>query len=385
MHHGGKHCSMGYRGGKVDFFDFCCADKLSILEIERMVKESGITGEVEISWQKPNNIYSEGLCKLASDSDCLDMGFSVDSLKTMHVYVRSIDNMVEVCHSGSTRNANVRELKGKNIIYEEEAEHENEGEDGSDRNEDDEDYINLEKMLNDSDYDVEDEDDDLFDTHVDEGIERDVLRREHRPQVTVNKGIGNVKCDSNDSNLAPSDELHSMTESDNESEDVMKPGVRYLEFVAFRDMTDPTLKVGMLFKSLDEFKEACRSWAIKNRWQIKFKPNDKKRCKAVCGKGCGWYIWCDAMVRDPHTFQIKSGQFEHSCTKEHNIRQVTSKWLAKTYLEMFRANPGWNLNGFIKCVAEQRNIEVTISKAWRARKIAAKLIDGDENEQFANL
>ena len=42
-------------------------------------------------------------------------------------------------------------------------------------------------------------------------IERDVLRREPRVQVTIDRVIGNVECDSNDFDLALTDELHSVT------------------------------------------------------------------------------------------------------------------------------------------------------------------------------
>ena len=46
-----KHCTMGIEGGKLlFFFDFYCIDKLLVLEIQRIVKESGIVGKAKTFW-----------------------------------------------------------------------------------------------------------------------------------------------------------------------------------------------------------------------------------------------------------------------------------------------------------------------------------------------
>ena len=56
------------------------------------------------------------------------------------------------------------------------------------------------------------------------------------------------------------------------------------------------------------------------------------------------------MPSDKNTVQIKSGNFMHSCTREHDIRHVKSKWIAETYLERFRADSTWALQGIIAVV-----------------------------------
>ena len=56
------------------------------------------------------------------------------------------------------------------------------------------------------------------------------------------------------------------------------------------------------------------------------------------------------MVKDGITVQIKSGRLEHECARDHNNKNVNADWIAKTYLEQFRANPAWKISGIIQAV-----------------------------------
>eukprot|EP00257_Ricinus_communis_P021733 XP_015581275.1 uncharacterized protein LOC107262099 [Ricinus communis] len=150
-------------------------------------------------------------------------------------------------------------------------------------------------------------------------------------------------------------------------------------------MANPNLKIGMLFSTFRQFKDAVKNYSIRSRNQVIFGPNTKTKCKAKCKKGCEFFIWAYLKTDDKNTVQIKSAKFDHSCTKEHYNRHVNAKYIAMKYVERFRADPSWAIQCIIQTVKEDMAVDVSRLKAWRARNIALKFIDGDAKEQLGRL
>ena len=72
-----------------------------------------------------------------------------------------------------------------------------------------------------------------------------------------------------------------------------------------------------------------------NRYNLKFKRNDKKKVKAVCKKKCSWTVWVtkkNAIDFDDPTWKIKTFVLEHRCFKDMKNRNMTSKWMGRHYL-----------------------------------------------------
>lgn len=172
------------------------------------------------------------------------------------------------------------------------------------------------------------------------------------------------------SEYASSNELLSCSSTDEEGIGPSKP--RYSEFREELDMKDPQLKIGMKFRSFDQFKQAVKNYGIKNRCELKFRPNDKTRCKAFCKKNCPFYVWASPMYTNKETVQIKSGNLKHECGRDHNIRHCTAEWIAKEYLDQFRADPSWKLAGIIQAVRTNQEVDINRMKAWRAKNIASR-------------
>lgn len=72
---------------------------------------------------------------------------------------------------------------------------------------------------------------------------------------------------------------------------------------------------------------------------MKFKPNNKKKCKAFCKKGCPFYLWVSPIVNDRSTIQIKIGNLVHECIRDHVNRHVNAQWISNIYLKQFREDP----------------------------------------------
>ena len=78
------------------------------------------------------------------------------------------------------------------------------------------------------------------------------------------------------------------------------------------------------------------------------------------------------MVKDRSIVLIKSENLEHECVRDHNNRYVNADWIARTYLEQFRADPAWKISGIIQAVKTNQEVNISRLKAYRAKCIALR-------------
>ena len=70
------------------------------------------------------------------------------------------------------------------------------------------------------------------------------------------------------------------------------------EFRASIDMGEVQLKVGMLFASASEFKQALREYALQQGKDITFVKNETTRVRAICtNRGCKWVVYSSLLQR----------------------------------------------------------------------------------------
>ena len=183
--------------------------------------------------------------------------------------------------------------------------------------------------------------------------------------------------DDGDSDYAPSDDLLSLHSSDDEDHR------SFPSFIPERDVNDPTFKLGMLFASSDDFRNACREYSIMNKKDIKLRPNEKWRIRAKCKLPCPWVVFA-SKYDDNETLQIKSFNDVHSnCRPAYKNRNVTAKWLAKRYMENFKNNPQWPVEAIRETDKSDHTVGVSKSKVYRAKRTAKTLINGTHQEQYA--
>ncbi|XP_039130904.1 uncharacterized protein LOC120267311 [Dioscorea cayenensis subsp. rotundata] len=148
------------------------------------------------------------------------------------------------------------------------------------------------------------------------------------------------------------------------------------EFNEECDMKNPQFRIGMKFRDFKQFKEVVKNYGIKNRYVMAFKPNSKKRCKAICKRGCPFYLWASSTMKDGSTIQIKSGKLEHECSKDQHNRHVNVDWIARNYLEQFRVDPSWKISGIIQVVKTNQEVQISRLKAYRAKSITLRCDEG---------
>ncbi|RXH75872.1 hypothetical protein DVH24_042659 [Malus domestica] len=91
MYHGGQLSEDFYVEGKVDFFDYCDNDFMSLLEVDNMVEELGY-GNVFMSYQYriPGMEIRNGMKPLMTDLDVINMCKFVPIHTLIDVYIEKI-------------------------------------------------------------------------------------------------------------------------------------------------------------------------------------------------------------------------------------------------------------------------------------------------------
>lgn len=140
----------------------------------------------------------------------------------------------------------------------------------------------------------------------------------------------------------------------------------------------------MVFANVVEMRKALTTYAIRNRVQIKKVKNDKIRLEAICQAGCPWMLKAG---NDNSTggFVIKAFNPLHLCQKKWKLKDLTAKFLCKTFIEEFRDDQKMSLGTFARKITKEFNVSPNRWKLARARTEALKQIHGDEDEQFSRL
>lgn len=238
-----------------------------------------------------------------------------------------------------------------------------------------------------SDYDMVDDDDEAFEINVDMGIERDTGDMNLRNYATSSYEMsseGKLGVEfGKDLDYENSDSLHSQDESDDLGS--MK---RWQEFNQEIDIENPKIEKGMIFSDREALKEAIKQYGRRNRYNLKFVRNEKLRVKAICKEKCTWVLWGSKMSRSDksdNTWQIKTYNSEHTCSKDIKNRNVTSKWMASHYLHKFVADHKYSITSLQQDVRRDFNLLVHLSKYYRAKQIAQELVLGNAKDQYSKI
>ncbi|KAK8639495.1 hypothetical protein V6N13_137871 [Hibiscus sabdariffa] len=187
-----------------------------------------------------------------------------------------------------------------------------------------------------------------------------------------------------DDDSGHSDSLYSVDESDS---DGPRRKQRFSEFNTTVDISDPSFKVGLLFATKQVLREAVKMYSIKNRYSVRLKRNDNRRIQAVCKAGCPWVLWASPVdLKEPcGTWQIKSLVVEHRCLKEYKNPNITSKFMAKQYLDAFNIDPNYSAKSLKQAVFRDYSIYLHLSKCCRAKNLALERLHGNVKEQYRKL
>ena len=149
-------------------------------------------------------------------------------------------------------------------------------------------------------------------------------------------------------------------------------------------MDDPVFIVGMHFRDNIELKETVFAYRLKHGFELRFTMNERWKVRVRCVVGCPWKLFA-SRGDDDESFQISSFESVHTCSRAFHGRVVSSRWVAMKYIDQFRINPDMNLDELIGKVMEDHEVELSQSKAYRAKQYAKVLIEGSYLEQYRRV
>lgn len=181
-----------------------------------------------------------------------------------------------------------------------------------------------------------------------------------------------------------SEDLNSMSEGD--SDDSNEPDRRHLQFRPEDMRPEFKFRVGMEFTSLQQFKEAAKDHATLTGRGITFPKNDFDRVRAVCKKKdqCPFVMLC-SKVGGKQTFAIKTLIAPHTCGRVFNNKSATSSWVAKKVVDKMRGSRKMKINDVVEEIRIGFSTGITRYKAWKARKMALEMVEGDASRQYSLL
>ena len=98
------------------------------------------------------------------------------------------------------------------------------------------------------------------------------------------------------------------------------------------------LKLGQLFKDIDEYRNVVKVYAINNAFRLERVKNEKTRVTLRCAATrCTWRLNDSPNWSKGH-FQIKTYCLEHTCPRNNKNYEATSTWITIYFLHLFKPN-----------------------------------------------
>ncbi|RYR03187.1 hypothetical protein Ahy_B06g082031 isoform A [Arachis hypogaea] len=116
------------------------------------------------------------------------------------------------------------------------------------------------------------------------------------------------------------------------------------------------------------FKDAIKEHALLNGQDIRFRKNDKVRCRVVCkGKGkVQMDVFCKVGGSD--CFRIKTLKGKHSYGRNYSERLVSSNWISKKITNNINKGEKMKLATIIKTIQDKYMGNISVDKAYWARR-----------------
>jgi hypothetical protein len=305
VHHGGFFVGSGnlksYVDERISWFDYCDVDTWSTLWFDDIAQQLGYESStaLKVHWLLPGKEMQDGLRLMLTDADTNAMCSVVDRMKTLVLYFDQDDiggfswddvvlNLVtELPKVISPVKVQHMEKRPEKLptFYSDLRKEITPSADNVSGIEDDSDDSNY---FVDSDNELDEGDDDLYEEYVDDDVDKAMqIAKAKKAKGSRLKG---------DKAKTPIDDLSDLSSEDEELQLLAdeREGQVNMRFSSFRneDLNNPTFKVGMVFDSVEMVRATINEYSMKNRLEIKTLRNDKRRIKAHCAEGCpGSYMF----------------------------------------------------------------------------------------------
>ncbi|XP_048623651.1 uncharacterized protein LOC106435841 [Brassica napus] len=146
------------------------------------------------------------------------------------------------------------------------------------------------------------------------------------------------------------------------------------------------IRLEQTFDAITEFKEAIVDYVLKTRRNVKFTRwgSEKSEVRCTIGEGCPFRIYC-SYEKPIKLFMAKFCNDEHSCDKDGFTKVVKDGVIAKLFLNDFRRNPDLMPQAMQQTLEDRYDLVVTHNQCRKAKGKALKMIQDEDDEQFARF
>ncbi|KAL2892234.1 CREB-binding protein [Bienertia sinuspersici] len=184
------------------------------------------------------------------------------------------------------------------------------------------------------------------------------------------------------------EETHTPGNSDEEDGIGNKRKARGLLVSANTDWNSFVWKVGQRFTSREAFRDGVAQYAIAQGRNLCFVSSNKskqQRMEAKCVLGCPFRVYGSWDNRRA-CFVVKSIDSEHTCSRNMvKNKQLKASWLAKQFLEIFKARPHWPAKELIETVRRVYRVVIKKTLTYRVKYHAHKMLHGSMKEHYNKL
>jgi hypothetical protein len=99
---------------------------------------------------------------------------------------------------------------------------------------------------------------------------------------------------------------------------------------------------------------------------------------------CNYLLLC-SRVGTTTTFRVKTSKGKHDCGKRFNSKSAKSAWVATVIVDRLKNNPKMKLNEIVAEVRTRFSIDIPTGRAFKARQIARRIMEGDASKQYSLL
>lgn len=145
--------------------------------------------------------------------------------------------------------------------------------------------------------------------------------------------------------------------------------------------------VGQRFRSVHDFREALRKYAIANQFAFKYKKNDSHRVTVKCkAEGCPWRIHA-SRLSTTQLICIKKMTPTHTCEGSvvTNGHHATRSWVASIIKDKLRDFPNYKPKDIVSDIKQEYGIQLNYYQAWRGKEIAKEQLQGSYKEAYNQL
>ncbi|KAK4397217.1 hypothetical protein Sango_1558300, partial [Sesamum angolense] len=378
LHHSGQLCEFGrrvYVGGKIDHFDYCHVDAMSLIELTEMAKTLQIDTEHVTFFYSRNGINDcNSIAMMSTDLHTLELVNYVDGDRIVGIFIdhghghgtpsegdssRRLPDIEEgLEYMGDDIEGDMNDGEERQRVEKSEAQSEGQrdGEaekksEGQRDNDAEKQRVEVKKMKNRSELGIGDNESDF-------GIE-------------VNWGGVGGKGKSS----------QSMKSNKGKGKEVDKHG-GFAVFNSNLDNGDPQFEVGLCFPDTQSFRDAVRQHSIINARDVVFTKNDKNKVQVKCKHdACKWYIFA-SKIHGEDTMQVKTLHNEHQCTRVERVSAANSKWLANKYKDKLRTDPKWPVDSMMSVMQKECKLLFSKFQMYRAKEKVAKMSAAVKNNSM---